>query len=143
MSPAQWLRLTVPGIVIFAAGQAWSLKPMGEKTPWRPPPWVFGAAWALLTGLIGLAWAGQPSDAVPPLMRDSIFIALVAVLASFAPITKIQGARAGPAICSGSVALAIAAVLVTRQPHALALAPLLGWLVFAALLSADAAREEP
>ena len=136
MTWGQLALLLFPVLVIMISGQKWPLRQLGDKIPWRPPPQVFGVAWALLSISIGVAWAfGSPNE-VSNNLRGNCFVLLTLLLFSFAPLEYSKGPSVGPAICASSFGVALACMLTTAPPYNLLLVPLCAWLVFAGQLAA-------
>lgn len=114
-------------------------KDEGANVAFRPPPWVFGAVWPVLYGLLGWSFAQAVRR-----KKDQAVIALhallVLALTSWVPLASRSCAgrrKEGLWLILVSVLLCAYLVAMDRET-ALLLTPLLVWLSFAMMLSAFA-----
>lgn len=130
------LRLFVPIAIGFLAGWLCPVKDAGAAIPARPPPYVFGIAWAILYILIGIAWvyASRTNR-----MYDIAFPALVIVLAAW---SYTYGCRSNE---RGALYVLLLSLLITLMilvsmtvdgnRFGLCLVPLVVWLIFAGMMN--------
>jgi tryptophan-rich sensory protein len=117
-----------------------------EKPPFQPPAWVFGPAWTLLYGLMGLAaWRVWRRRASPAARRALVlFGAQLAVNAAWSPVFfgahAVGAALAILVVLTGLVAWTVAAFRRVDRPAAALLLPYLAWLSFATVLNAEILR---
>src|SRR5918993_1887019 len=156
----EWWKIalvTVPAIVLAGSASGW-LSGSGYGNPWfdalvkppfMPPGWVFGTAWTTLYTLMGLALAIVL--ATPPFERRRnaliLFFGQLALNFSWSPIFF-----AGHDITLAKVVIFVMAAIAAAaagqfwriRPLAGALMiPYLGWLIFAAMLTAAIENVNP
>ena len=142
--------VTVPAIVLAGSASGW-LSGSGYGNPWfdqlikpsfMPPGWVFGTAWTLLYALMGLAVAMILAEPPSERRRNGLilFFAQLALNFSWSPIFF-----AGHDITLAKMVIFVMAAVAAAaggqfwrlRPLAGALMlPYLGWLIFAAMLTA-------
>jgi translocator protein len=149
----QWWKfalVTVPAIVLLGSASGW-LSNSGYGNSWfdaltkpffMPPGWVFGVAWTLLYTLLGLALALILAAPPSPRKRNALilFFAQLALNYAWSPIFF-----AGHDIVLAKMVIFLMAAIAAAaagqfwriRPLAGALMlPYLGWLIFAATLTA-------
>lgn len=114
---------------------------------WAPPPWLFGPVWTLLYSLMGIAlwrvWRSSP----PRTAAIGLFFAQLVVNALWSWLF-FRWHLGGPAFAWIVLLLVLigatmAAFWRIERPAALLLAPYLGWVVFATVLSWSIWRANP
>ncbi len=114
---------------------------------WAPPPWLFGPVWTLLYSLMGIAlwrvWRSSP----PRTAAIGLFVAQLVVNALWSWLF-FRWHLGGPAFAWIVLLLVLigatmAAFWRIERPAALLLAPYLGWVVFATVLSWSIWRANP
>jgi tryptophan-rich sensory protein len=120
-----------------------------EKPSFMPPGWAFGVAWTTLYVLLGFALAMLLHARGARWRGAVIALFLVQLLANYlwSPLFFALH-QVGPALVLIAVMIALTVVLVAllwqiRRLAALLLLPYLGWLCFAALLTASIDRLNP
>lgn len=154
---ARWALVTVPATILLGALSA-RLADAGHGNPWfdalakpdmMPPDWFFGAAWAALYFLIGLALAMilNARGARGRSLAIRLFVAQFVVNLAWTPLFF--------ALHQVSIAFWIIVVLIllatattlafarVRPVAAALMLPYLAWLVFAALLNWQIDQRNP
>jgi tryptophan-rich sensory protein len=149
----EWWKLalvTVPALVLLGSASGW-LSNSGYGNAWfdalvkpwfMPPGWVFGAAWTLLYTLLGLALA--LILAAPPSNRRRnaliLFFAQLALNYAWSPIFfaghDIALAKMVIFVMAAIAAAAAGQFWRIRPLAGTLMLPYLGWLIFAATLTA-------
>ncbi len=141
-----WLAALAPVAAAFAVGNLATFPNLSWyatlRKPWfNPPDWVFGPAWTVLYGLMGLAFLRVlrlPADR--PGRRAAVAAFLVQIALNGAWSCAFFAARnpgAGLAVILAlDVAVAVTGWLMLRldRPAGLCFAPYLAWLAYATLL---------
>lgn len=111
-------------------------KPSMAVTKSSPPPIVFAIAWSLLYTLAGIALTVQGFQAQTPADWAALALMLAVVVGTWGwPAVYTKSANAGTWFIVALLVLALCGVLAWRSPLAALWAPLLGWFVFALILS--------
>ena len=151
--PRDWSRIaliTVPAILLAGSASGW-LAGSGYGNPWfdalvkptfMPPGWLFGLAWPILYAMLGLALATILAEPASERRRNALMLFFVQLALNFAwsPVF-FAGHDIGLAKIVIYLMAAIAAAAagqfwrIRRLAGALML-PYLGWLIFAATLTA-------
>ena len=132
----------VPGALGFLAS---ARCPMGAKqgaaVPFRPPAWAFGVVWPALYLALGVAWSLTAFARSTCYWHMVPYAACVAALTAYLPLRACWGRRKEALWAIAVAALAASyCVAVSEQAARLLLLPLIGWLLFAALISAAEMR---
>ena len=142
--------VTVPVIVLAGSASGW-LSGSGYGNPWfdrlmkptfMPPGWVFGAAWTMLYTLLGLALAmilaEPPSDHRKKALL--LFFGQLTLNFAWSPIFfaghDITLAKLVIFVMAAIAAAAAGQFWRIRPLAGVAMIPYLGWLIFAAMLTA-------
>lgn len=153
----RWALVTVPLVLLLGTisgriansgyGNAWF--DALEKPLFMPEGWVFGAAWTLLYILLGLSLAMllHARGARRRGLAIALFIAQLAANYAWSPLFFALH-QPGPALALILFMIALTVALVVllwwiRRLAALLLLPYLGWLCFAALLTASIWQMNP
>ena len=149
--------IAVPAIVLAGSASGW-LSGSGYGNPWfdplvkppfMPPGWVFGVAWTTLYALLGLALALILAEPPSERRRNALILFFVQLALNFAwsPIFfaghDISLAKLVIFVMA-AIAAAAAGQFWRMRPLAGALMiPYLGWLIFAAMLTAAIEKLNP
>lgn len=132
-----WWRLLTPLTVVTLSGVACPIsRDYGSQVSIRPPSYLFGIVWFVLLLCIGYAWASSPSPAT-----DGAFVLLLVLLSSYSLSTSRPIASLWIVYGCIAAALLCFALLETSASRA-CMAPVIGWLLFAAQLAKSIACEE-
>ena len=157
MSLLRYALVTVP-LVLLLGTLSGRIAGSGYGNPWfdglakpdfMPPGWLFGAAWALLYVLLGLALAMLLHARGARRRGAALAAFLVQLAATFAWPPLFFGLhRIGWSLALILAMIVLAIVLVAllwwiRRAAALLVLPYLAWLCFAALLTASIASLNP
>ena len=156
----EWWKIalvTVPAIVLAGSASGW-LSGSGYGNPWfdqlvkppfMPPGWVFGAAWTTLYTMLGLALAMILAEPRSDRRKNALilFFAQLALNFAWSPIFfaghDITLAKLVIFVMA-AIAAAAAGQFWRMRPLAGALMiPYLGWLIFAAMLTAAIEKLNP
>ena len=157
MSLLRYALVTVP-LVLLLGTISGSLAGAGDGNRWfdalakpalMPPSWVFGAAWTVLYILLGLALA-MLLHARGARWREAaiaLFLVQLALNYAWSPLFfAFHQIGWALALLGAMIALTVALIVLAwriRKLAALLILPYLGWLGFAALLTADIWRLNP
>lgn len=130
------VRFILPAGIGFLTGALCPLRSAGSSIPARPPGYVFGITWTLLYILVGLAWIFASRL---HWMYDVAFLALSLLLASWTVVYGCGNDKKAALYILLLNLLAAAMVTLSLVLHgsfwALALVPLVIWLIFATMLN--------
>lgn len=150
MSLLRYALVTVP-LVLLLGTVSGRIAGAGGGNPWfdalakpafMPPPWLFGIAWTILYMLLGLVLAMLLHARGARLRGAAIALFLVQLLLNYAwPPLFFGFHRVGASLLLIAAMIALTVVLIVliwwiRRGAALLMLLYLGWLVFAALLTA-------
>lgn len=132
--------ILIPAVIGYLAGYACKVQETsGESVKFRPPPKVFGIAWAILYILLGLSWyyALKSTLNINMLINIMIFyillnIALCSWIYLYSCKKQKTTAVYGLAI---SFTFALACYTLGNTMSKLCIVPLIGWIFFATLIN--------
>ena len=157
MSLLRWALLTVPAVLLLGTLSG-RIANSGYGNPWfdalakpafMPEGWVFGAAWTILYVLLGVSLAMLLHARGAQYRGIAIAVFLVQLAANYAwsPLF-FAWHQPGPALALIVLMIVLGVALVVlmwwiRRVAAMLLLPYLGWLCFAALLTASIWQMNP
>jgi len=131
----KYLPVITPALLgAVAAANCGVSRASGASVPYRPPPAAFSVAWPILYFCLGLAWFYERQR--QRVLADAIFGSLSVVLALWIYFYSCQNDRVAAVwVIVVAETLAIMTFAIGDQRSRLLVAPLIGWLFFATLLS--------
>lgn len=134
------LIILVPAIIGYLAGYKCKVQETsGESVKYRPPPKVFGIAWAILYILLGLSWyyAIKSTINIKMIIMIILFYTLLNIaLCSWIYLYSCEKQKT-TAIYGLAISFTFALLCYTlgNTESKLCIAPLIGWLFFATLIN--------
>ena len=134
----EYVLLFLPMIVCFSTSSICRIgKDSGKSVSFRPPSWVFGVMWSILTLLLGLSWVLCYRNDNKPLVHI-IYSVLTICLALWIVIYGCVGNKIYALwTFIPLMAVCLMATVIGTVTSKLLICPLFGWLLFAMFLAVN------